>query len=124
MRKAVVDRRASVRAKLLTLSKQRGLAFDPILTRYALERLLDRLSRSRHVERFALKGAMLLTAWIDDPMRGTRDLDLLGFGDPDLEGLKAASRRSWRSTPTMASSSIMPRCGLSRYVKTMPGGNR
>ena len=80
MRKAVVDRPASVRAKLLTRSKQRGLAFDLILTRYALERLLDRLSRSRHVERFALKGAMLLTTWIDDPMRGTRDLDLLGFG--------------------------------------------
>ena len=90
MRKAVVDRPASVRAKLLTRSKQRGLAFDLILTRYALERLLYRLSRSRHVERFALKGAMRLTTWIDDPMRGTRDLDLLGFGDPDLEGLRAA----------------------------------
>ena len=90
MRKAVVDRPASVRAKLLTYSKQHRLAFDLILTRYALERLLDRLSRSRHVDRFALKGAMLLTTWIDDPMRGTRDLDLLGFGDPDLDGLRAA----------------------------------
>src|SRR4029079_1685920 len=31
--------------------------------------------------RFVLKGAMLLTTWLPETARGTRDLDLLGFGD-------------------------------------------
>nr|WP_312880870.1 hypothetical protein [Aminobacter lissarensis] len=32
-----------------------------------------------------LKGAILMMSWFDDPRRGTRDLDLLGFGDPSAE---------------------------------------
>ena len=27
-----------------------------------------------------LKGAMLMTTWFNDPLRPTRDIDLLGFG--------------------------------------------
>lgn len=83
MAKVPVNLAASARARLLTLSKATGQTFDLVLTRFALERLLYRLSRSQHVERFVLKGAMLLTTWFDDPMRPTRDIDLLGFGDPD-----------------------------------------
>ncbi|MBB3704499.1 hypothetical protein FHS67_000802 [Aminobacter aminovorans] len=56
-----------------------------MLTRFALERLLVRLSQSPHAERFVLKGAILMMSWFDDPHRGTRDLDLLGFGDPSAE---------------------------------------
>ena len=33
-----------------------------------------------------------MTAWLDDPHRPTRDLDLLGFGDPDLDAVLAAFR--------------------------------
>lgn len=73
---------ASVRARLLQLAKARGWGFELVLIRFALERLLFRLSRSRHADRFVLKGAMLMMSWFDDPHRGTRDLDLLGFGDP------------------------------------------
>jgi predicted nucleotidyltransferase component of viral defense system len=57
--------------------------FDLVLTRYALERLLYRLSMTRYRERFVLKGAMLITTWFDAPFRPTRDLDLLAFGDAD-----------------------------------------
>ena len=46
-----------------------------------LERLLYRLSSSSHADRFVLKGAMLLTTWLPHKTRGTRDLDLLGFGE-------------------------------------------
>jgi hypothetical protein len=35
---------ASVRARLLTLAREKGQAFDLLLTRYATERLLYRLS--------------------------------------------------------------------------------
>ena len=73
---------ASVRARLLRVSREKGQNFDLILTHYAIERLLYRLAQSRHAERFVLKGAMLLMTWFDEPFRGTRDLDLLGYGNP------------------------------------------
>ena len=72
---------ASVRARLLTLAREKGQAFDLLLTRYATERLLHRLSTTPHRDRFVLKGAMLITTWFDDPHRPTRDVDLLGYGD-------------------------------------------
>ncbi len=74
---------ASVRARLLTLSKDRNQPFQLLLTRYVLERLLYRLSTTTHRDRFVLKGAMLMITWFDDPFRPTQDLDLLGFGDLD-----------------------------------------
>ena len=63
-----------------------------LLTRYALERLLHRLSLSPHRERFVLKGAMLLATWFDEPHRATRDVDLLGFGDAAEAALLATFR--------------------------------
>jgi len=83
MRKPLQNIGASVRARLLNLSKQHHEPFELLLTQYALERLLYRLSISQYKERFVLKGAMLLRHWLDDPHRPTRDLDLLGFGDSD-----------------------------------------
>lgn len=85
MAKETVNLAASVRARLLALSKATGQTFDLVLTRFALERLLYRLSKSQYADRFVLKGAMLLATWFDDPTRPTRDIDLLGFGDPDTE---------------------------------------
>jgi len=63
-----------------------------VITRYALERLLYRLSESAHRNRFALKGAMLITTWFADPHRPTRDLDLLGFGDSAEESILSVFR--------------------------------
>jgi predicted nucleotidyltransferase component of viral defense system len=83
MAKEVRNVAASVRDRLLQLAKASGQSFDLVLTRFALERLLFRLSQSPHAGRFVLKGAMLMMSWFDDPHRGTRDLDLLGFGDPE-----------------------------------------
>jgi predicted nucleotidyltransferase component of viral defense system len=83
---------ASVRARLLSRSKATGQAFDQVLTRFALERFLFRLSQSVHADRFVLKGAMLMMSWFDDPHRGTRDLDLLGFGDPSEDMMLQAFR--------------------------------
>jgi predicted nucleotidyltransferase component of viral defense system len=82
----------SVRARLLALSREKGQALDFLLTRYALERLLYRLSVSPYRDRFVLKGAMLITTWFDDPHRATRDVDLLGYGDPSPEPMLATFR--------------------------------
>lgn len=76
---------ASVRSRLLNLSKQRRQPFDLLLNNYVLERLLYRLSQTHYRERFILKGAMLLTKWFEDPLRPTRDLDFLGIGNDDQD---------------------------------------
>jgi len=81
MAKRTRDIGASVRSRLLKLARDRGQPFDLVITHYALERLLYRLSQSPYRDRFALKGAMLIMTWFPDPYRPTRDLDLLGFGD-------------------------------------------
>ncbi len=92
MAKEIKNIGASVRARLLNLARASGHSFDLVLTRFALERLLYRLSQSRYADRFVLKGAMLLMTWLGDPHRGTRDLDLLGFGDPSPETMLAIFR--------------------------------
>lgn len=79
---------ASVRARLLNLAKAEGSDFNGVLVRYALERLLYRLSQSAHADRFLLKGAMLFALWYDMPHRPTRDADLLGFGPSDLDSIQ------------------------------------
>jgi predicted nucleotidyltransferase component of viral defense system len=78
---------ASVRARLLQRSRDQRTDFQILLTRYALERLLYRLSRSEHRDRFILKGAMLFVTWVEAPFRPTRDLDLLGYGDNSPEAI-------------------------------------
>ena len=73
---------ASVHARLAQRRAKTGEDFNVLLVRFALERLLYRLSRSRHREQFVLKGAMLFALWEPTLHRVTRDLDLLGFGNP------------------------------------------
>lgn len=60
MAKEIRNIGASVRARLLQIAKASGQSFDLVLTRFALERLLFRLSQSRHADRFVLKGAVLM----------------------------------------------------------------
>lgn len=79
---------ASVRARLLQFAHSNGDDFQLVLTRYANERLLYRLASSQHASRFVLKGATLFTVWTGKPHRATRDLDLLGFGDPSEDHIR------------------------------------
>jgi predicted nucleotidyltransferase component of viral defense system len=81
MKKPPTNIGASVRARLLRLSTERREDFQLLLTRYANERLLYRLTKSPHGAQFVLKGAALFTLWTGRAHRATRDLDLLGFGD-------------------------------------------
>ena len=83
------DLSASIRQKLLNLSRERNEVFNLVLMRYALERLLYRLCQSAHAKEFVLKGAMLFTAWTEKFHRPTRDLDLLGHGNASSEHLQA-----------------------------------
>jgi hypothetical protein len=82
------DLAASVLARLLNLAKADKTDFNQVLVRYALERLLYRLSQSQHAGNFVLKGALLFAIWYDLPHRPTRDADLLGFGASDLASIR------------------------------------
>lgn len=83
---------ASVRDRLHRLSRDRGEDFQVTLIRFAVERLLHRLSRSAHRGQFVLKGAMLFSVWEVLPHRSTRDLDLLGRGSDEPRALEEAFR--------------------------------
>ena len=76
---------ASVRQRLLNLARLRGEEFQFVLTRYAAERLLVRLSRSPHADLFVLKGALLFELWTGRPHRSTLDVDLLSTATDDVD---------------------------------------
>lgn len=83
---------ASVRARLFNRAKADGVEFGLMLTRFALERILYRLSVSKYRNEFLLKGALLFDLWFDAPLRPTRDVDFLGFGSADLATLETTFR--------------------------------
>lgn len=77
------DIAASVRARLLNQAKQTGEEFERTLARFAAERLLYRLGQSGARNRCVLKGASLLSVWLPNPYRATRDVDVLASGGAD-----------------------------------------
>jgi hypothetical protein len=79
----------SVRQRLLNYAKQHREDYQRVLTRYAIERLLFRLSRTEARDTYVLKGAMLFVTWPAHVFRPTGDLDLLGQGDPTPEAIIA-----------------------------------
>lgn len=80
---------ASIKQRLLSIARRTERPYDVVLVRYALERLLYRLSISDERDRFILKGGMLVTLWIEGGHRETRDADFLGYGDADSERVRS-----------------------------------
>ena len=78
---------ASVRERINNKARADNVNTQFLLTRYALERMLYRLSVSEHRDSFLLKGALLFDLWYDVPLRPTRDIDLLGFGLAEIPHL-------------------------------------
>jgi predicted nucleotidyltransferase component of viral defense system len=87
---------ASVRERLTQLARRSDEEFQYVLTRYALERFLYRLSHSKHGENFVLKGALLFQCWTQTAHRSTRDLDLLGSGAASVERFEDVFRKICR----------------------------
>ncbi len=84
---------ASIRQRLLDLTHAAEGNFQGCLDRYAVERLLYRLSLTEAREKFLLKGALLFTAWFETPHRPTRDADFLGLEEHDAAALADMVRR-------------------------------
>ncbi len=64
----------SLRTRLYNIAKDEKLSFQDLIHRYGIEQFLERLSRSRHADRFIFKGGSLL-AYLIDSERQTRDAD-------------------------------------------------
>ena len=79
---------ASIKARLLNQARKLEEEFQLYLVRYACERFLYRLGASPVRERCVVKGAALLTLWMPDPYRKTRDLDLGAAGMNDEASLR------------------------------------
>lgn len=83
---------ASVHSRLLNFAHSRREELQTVLMRYAVERLLYRLSQSEAKERFVLKGAVLFYLWEGELHRPTRDVDFLGFGDATIASVTETLR--------------------------------
>ena len=86
------DISASIRQRLLDLSKRENRPFGEVLQYYAMERFLFRLSKSKYADRFILKGALLLAVWRSEVSRSTMDIDLLGRIENSEETITVAIR--------------------------------
>lgn len=82
----------SIRDRLLNKARAEKRDYNLMLTRYALERLIYRISISPYRDQFLLKGALLFDLWFDVPHRPTRDVDFLGYGPADIPHLEGVFR--------------------------------
>jgi predicted nucleotidyltransferase component of viral defense system len=105
MKASPANMAASVRQRLHNVATERREDFEQVLVRYALERLLYRLSISGYADRFVLKGALLFRLWFDLEQRPTRDADFLGLGSAEPEALAAIFRE-------LATMKVQPEDGL------------
>jgi hypothetical protein len=81
LNKIITNLAASINQRLLNLARTRKEDFGLLLTKYALERLLYRISQSRYQKIFVLKGALLFELWTEQTHRPTRDADFLAEGE-------------------------------------------
>ena len=84
-------RAASIHARLLKRARERSEDFNLVLTRFAIERFLYRLSQAPLGSALVLKGALLFDLWFDVPHRPTHDADFLSIGEHTAESLIAAT---------------------------------
>lgn len=79
------DMSASVRGRRTNLARQSGRPLQELMQYFAMERFLYRLSKSKHVDRFVLKGALMFTVWGTQQSRATRDIDLLARAENTVD---------------------------------------
>ncbi|MGI8904935.1 MAG: nucleotidyl transferase AbiEii/AbiGii toxin family protein [Candidatus Sumerlaeaceae bacterium] len=91
-RKPVSNVAASVRQRLMNHAKATKRDFAFVLTRYAIERLLYRISLTPAANTLVLKGAALLYVWTGEEARPTRDADFLRIGSIEEDELRKIFR--------------------------------
>ncbi|MCF6194656.1 MAG: nucleotidyl transferase AbiEii/AbiGii toxin family protein [Kangiellaceae bacterium] len=105
---------ASTRQKLLNKARKDQRPFAELLQYFAMERFLYRLSQSKYKDKFILKGALALLAWNAPTVRPTKDIDLLGEFDNDVEVITQVISE-------ICKQDIEPDDGLTFDMKTITG---
>ncbi len=88
MKKEVKNIEASVKAQLQNIAKEKNSPFVEILRYYGMERFLYRFSKSKYVDKFVLKGALLFAVWQIPERRTTLDIDFLGRFDNQIAAIE------------------------------------
>ena len=83
-RKPVKNIPASVKQKLLNISRKDKQPFNELIQYYSMERFLYRLSQSDHVDSFILKGALALQVRKVEKFRPTMDIDISKKRDSEI----------------------------------------
>jgi hypothetical protein len=91
-KRRVTNVAASVRQRLQNVARTTGRPFQEVLQYFAMERFLYRLSQSTHSDRFVLKGALMFNVWRAPASRPTKDIDLLGHMENNVDALAAVMR--------------------------------
>lgn len=79
----------SIRDRLKNIAEENNEDFNYVVIRYGLERMLYRLSKSKHQDHFVLKGATLFLHWQGDPHRPTKDADFSGTEETSVEEMES-----------------------------------
>ena len=65
----------SLRAKINNYAKEHGILAQVVLQNFMFECLLDRISRSKYVDNFVIKGGILVSSLVGLDVRSTMDMD-------------------------------------------------
>ena len=87
MKKGIKVNSASIHQKLLNHAKNTNRPFDEVFQYYAIERFLYRFSRSKHKDSAILKGAVMFIVWNAPYSRATRDIDMLGLLNNNMDNV-------------------------------------
>ena len=92
------DVSASVHQRLLNKARESGRPFNELFQYYSMERFIYRLSKTPHIQKFILKGALMFTAWNIQATRTTKDIDFLGKLENSVETMIAVMRNTCNQT--------------------------
>lgn len=79
----------SLKAKINNIAKSENISPHSVMQTYMLERLLERISKSKYKDNFILKGGMLISSIVGIDSRSTMDMDttIKGF-KLDIDNLR------------------------------------
>jgi predicted nucleotidyltransferase component of viral defense system len=83
---------------LLNKARESGRPFNELFQYFSMERFIYRLSKSPHVQKFVLKGALMFKVWNIQATRATKDIDLLGKLENSVEAMITVMRDTCNQT--------------------------
>jgi predicted nucleotidyltransferase component of viral defense system len=98
IKKNTQDISASVHQRLLNKARESGRPFNELFQYFSMERFIYRLSKTPHVQKFVLKGALMFTAWNIQATRTTKDIDFLGKLENSVDTMVSIMRDTCNQT--------------------------